>query len=70
VNSANCRRETTRPGMRGSDRQLVTALVTTGLQNGAAGTGAHTGTETVRLGSLTLIWLVGTLHKNLFSNSF
>ncbi len=52
-----------------SDRQLVTALVTTGLKNGATSAGAHTGTETVRLGALTLIWLVGTLHKNLISNS-
>jgi len=46
----------------------VTALVTTGLQDGTASAGAHTGTETVRFGALTLIWLVCTLHKNLFSN--
>ena len=52
-----------------SDRQLVTALVTTGLKDGATGTSAHTGAETVRLGTLALIWLVGTLHKNLISNS-
>jgi len=54
--------------MQRSDRQLVTALVTTGLQNCTASAGTHSSTEAVRLGALTLIWLVCTLHKNLFLN--
>ena len=54
----------------GLDRQLVTALVTPGFQNGSAGTGAHTSAKAVGLGPLSLIRLIGTLHKILISKCF
>ena len=44
------------------DRQLVAALVTAGLENGASGSGTHTRAKAVRLGSLSLIGLVSALH--------
>ena len=66
-NRANCRRVRTRPGTFDSDRQLVTALVAAGLQDGTAGASAHTGPKTVRFSPLPLIRLIGTLHKILFS---
>jgi hypothetical protein len=46
---------------------LVTALVTTSLKDSTAGTGAHTRAKTVGFSPLPLIWLISTLHENLFS---
>ena len=66
-NWANWRRVRTRPGTN-LDRQLVTALVTTRLQDGAPGAGAHARPETVGLSPLSLVWLVRTLHRNLISH--
>ena len=51
------------------DRQLVTALVAAGFQDGTAGTGSHARTKTVRFGPFPLVGLIGTLHENLFSNN-
>ena len=50
-----------------SDRQLVTTLVAAGLEDGATRAGAHARPEAVGLGPLPLIWLISTLHENLFS---
>ena len=50
------------------DRQLMTALVATGFQDGTARAGSHTRTKTVRFSPFALVWLIGTLHKILFSN--
>jgi hypothetical protein len=52
------------------DRQLVTALVAAGLKYGTAGTGTHSSAKTVGFRPLSLIWLIGTLHKILFSSCF
>ena len=46
------------------DRQLVAALVATGLQDGATGTGSHSGAKAVGFGPLALVRLIGTLHKH------
>ena len=67
ANNANCRRVRTRPGTFRLDRQLVTALIATGFQDGTTGSGTHTRAKTVRFGPLPLIRLIGTLHKILFS---
>src|SRR5665213_2506961 len=61
ANNANCRRVRTRPGTFRLDRQLVTALVATGLQDGTTGTGTHARAKTVRFGPLPLIRLIGCL---------
>jgi hypothetical protein len=68
ANNANCRRVRTRSGTRCLDRQLVTALVATGFQDGTTGASTHARTKTVRFSPLPLIRLIGTLHKILFSN--
>lgn len=52
------------------NRQLMTALVATGLQNGATSASSHSGTKAVGLCPLSLIWLISTLHKILISNCF
>src|SRR5580658_872197 len=51
----------------GSNRERVAALVAAGLQDGAARTGPHPRAEAVGLGPLSLIWLVGALHRILIS---
>ncbi len=66
-NWANWRRVRTRPGTN-LDRQLVTALVTTGLQDRAPSAGAHARPKTMGLSPLSLIWLIRTLHRNLISH--
>ena len=48
-----------------SSREAVAALGATGLQHGTTGPGAHTGTETVLLGTATVVGLVGALHAAL-----
>lgn len=68
ANKANCRRVRTRSGTLRLDRQLVTALVTSGFQDGTTGAGSHARTKTVRFSPFALIGLIGTLHKILFSN--
>jgi hypothetical protein len=68
ANKANCRRVRTRSGTFRLNRQLVTALVTTGFQDGTAGAGSHARTKTVRFSPFALVRLIGTLHKILFSN--
>jgi hypothetical protein len=68
ANKANCRRVRTRSGTLRLDRQLMTALVATGFQDGTASAGSHARTETVRFSPFPLVWLIGTLHKILFSN--
>lgn len=66
-NPEKSRRSRILSGMAGSDRQLVTALVSTRLQDGSAGAGAHSGTKTVSLGASAVVWLKRTLHvKPLF----
>lgn len=68
ANKANCRRVRTRSGTLRLDRQLVTALVATGFQDGTAGAGPHTRAKSVRFSPFALVGLIGTLHKILFSN--
>ena len=46
----------------------MTALVATGFQDGTARAGTHSRTKTVRFSPFALVWLIGTLHKILFSN--
>jgi len=43
----------------------VPALGTAGLEHGTAGAGRHAGTETVLLGTATVVRLVGALHAAL-----
>ena len=43
-------------------RETLAALGTTTCEHSAAGLGGHTGAETVGLGTLALVRLVGTLH--------
>ena len=50
------------PPAPGLDRQLVTALVATSLQDGAASTRPHTGSKTVLLGAAAGVGLESTLH--------
>ena len=58
-------------GTAGSDRQLVAALSSARLKDGTAGASAHPGTETVGLGSASVVWLKRTLHvKPLFDLQF
>jgi hypothetical protein len=45
----------------------VTALVAARLQDGSASLSAHAGTKTMGALALSLVWLIGTLHKNLYS---
>ena len=52
-----------------SSAQLVTALCSAGLQDGATGAGAHTCTEPVLLGSAAIIWLKGALHGASYETS-
>src|ERR1700679_3165886 len=68
ANKANCRRGRTRSGTLRLDRQVVSALVAAGFQDGASGTGSHARTKTVRFSPFALVGLIGTLHNILFSN--
>ena len=52
-----------------SDRQRVATLVTARLQNGAAGASPHPGTKTMCFRTLSVIWLICTLHENLISRT-
>jgi hypothetical protein len=47
----------------------MTALVATVFQDGTARARSHARTKTVRFSPFALVWLIGTLHKILFSNS-
>ena len=44
------------------DGQALATLGTTASENGAAALRSHAGTETMRLGALTLVRLIGTFH--------
>lgn len=67
-NSAKSRRVLTRPGTCELNGQAVAPLEAASLQDGTSGAGTHTGTKTVGFRSFTLVWLISTLHRILFSH--
>ena len=50
-----------------SHRQIVTTLVPTSFQHCSTGARTHPGAKTVRLSPLSLVGLIGPLHRILFS---
>ena len=64
---AQARRTNGAPGRARSSRQAVPALVTTGLQHGPPGAGAHPAPEAVLLRPATVVRLEGALHAALLA---
>jgi hypothetical protein len=52
----------------GSEGEALAALVTTGLENGATGAGAHAMSETMTTPSTANFWLIGPLHDVFLGN--